>query len=283
MMHGAICDYSISSPTRRVGPHAHFSLGLGTLSMEYAGLRHVEIRGIFQISEENIPKGLDQVHSELIALWQEYAETIPARDGSEKCLRVEGWTTLRKNLPNPGRFVSIQEVIDSEYPDRHFLRAYHYFIDRPSNKYRKSGDVANQSGITDFLEDFNQKSFGIDLDSTNEFVRLKTYLNCRGFSSITGEQMLTRISPSGRGLHMKIRSEEIIPRETRYRLRMALGDCRGRLYFSERKDYDDVLFDYKRKKRNGRWHRWTREYDTDSSSILALPFISMIPRGARRN
>ena len=189
---------------------------------------------------------------------------------------------MRESLPNLGRFTSVQEVIDSKYPNRHFLKTYSYWIDSHTNKYRKSAHIASQTGITGFLEGFNQKSFGIDLDATNEFVRLKTYMNCREFSEHAGRCMITRVSPSGRGLHMRIRSEEDIPREVRYRLRMALGDCRGRLYFSERKEYDDVLFDYKRKKRNGRWLHWTREYQTDSASILALPFISMIPRGARR-
>jgi hypothetical protein len=49
-----------------------------------------------------------------------------------------------------------------------------------------------------------------------------------------------RFYKTGRGFHFEVDAESNIE------IRRSLRDCKGRLWFSELRDYDDVLFDRKR-------------------------------------
>jgi hypothetical protein len=255
-------------------------VGLGVLSFGYASGRHVEVRGIFRIQSWHLHEALEAVRCELLSLWNEYAETLPAKDGAERRLHIQGWCTLRTEPKANAPFVSLQEVIDSKYPNEKFVRTYAYPQDWWRGSRQKSELVGNQRGgdVTGILDKFSDRMIGVDFDSHNEFKKLKTYFNCLYASN--ADRMLVRASPSGRGLHIRLKQERSLTRETRYDVRMALGDCKGRLVCSASKQFDDVLFDMKRIKRKGHWGAWSCEEAIDSANLLALPTFSKVPREA---
>ncbi len=253
-------------------------VGLGVLSFGYASGRYVEVRGIFKIQSWHLHAALEAVRSELLSLWNEYAETLPAKHGAEGRLRIHGWCTLQVEPTANNSFVSIQEVIDSKYPNGKFVKTYKYPLDWWLDRSRKFELAGNQGDVTSSLDQFSERIIGVDFDSHNEFKKLKMYFNCQYMSN--DDRMQVRISPSGRGLHIRLKQECSLTREVRYDVRMALGDCKGRLVCSARKQFDDVLFDMKRIKRRGHWGAWSCEEAVDSANVLALPTFSKVPREA---
>jgi hypothetical protein len=254
-------------------------VGLGVLSFGYASGRHVEVRGIFRVGSWCYQIALDAVRSELLALWGEYAEELPGC-GTERRLRVQGWCTLRVEPNDSTTFDSIQEVIDSKYPDRKFVKTYTYRKNWWVGCNTKLEIRPKYADVTAFLDQFSQRIVGVDFDAHSEFKRLKTYFNCLHVSS--SNRMKVRTSPGGRGLHIRLRQARPLSRQASYEARMALGDCKGRLVCSARKQFDDVLFDMKRRKTRGQWAAWSQEEAIDSASILALPMFSKVPREAYR-
>jgi len=264
------------------GPNSvcQLHVGLGVLTFGYAFGRHVEARGIFRIQSWHFQEALDAVRSELLFLWREYAQTLPTNDRIERRLRIQGWCTLRIEPIACDSFISIQEVIDSKYPNKKFVKTYSYPKDWLLDSSRKSELASNQGNVTCFLDQFSQRIVGIDFDSHNEFKKLKTYFNCLCASN--KDRMRVHVSPSGRGLHIRLEQEHPLSREDRYDVRMALGDCRGRLDCSSRRQFDDVLFEMKRRKRRGHWTTWSCEEDLDPANMLALPMFSKVPREVYR-
>lgn len=213
-----------------------------------------------------------------MSLWSEYAEELPAGRWNDQRLRVQGWCTLDSEPRNNNSFESIQDVIDSKYLNRKFVRTYSYPQNWWLNSSRKLEKSGSWTDVTSFLDGFNKQVVGVDFDVSNEFKRLKTYFNCFDASN----RMQVRASPSGRGLHIRLEHESTLSREARYEARMALGDCKGRLVCSASKGLDDVLFDMKRIKRRGYWASWSYEEPLDSSNMLALPAFSKVPREVYR-
>ncbi len=254
-------------------------VGLGVMSLGYASGRHIEVRGIFRVGSWCFQSALEAVRSELLSLWREYAEELPGY-GVERRLRVQGWCTLRIEPRDSTTFDSVQEIIDSKYPDRKFVKTYTYPKDWWVDGSPKWETRRKYKDVTTFLDQFSQRIVGVDFDAHNEFKRLKTYFNCLYVSS--SNRMQVRISPGGRGLHIRLKQDRRLSREASYETRMALGDCKGRLVCSARKHFDDVLFEMKRRKRRGHWAAWSREEAVDSANILALPMFSKVPRDAYR-
>jgi hypothetical protein len=264
------------------GPNSggELHVGLGVLTFGYASGRHVEARGIFRIQSWHFLEALDAVRSELLFLWRDYAQTLPTNDQIERRLRIQGWCTLRIEPRAHDSFVSIQEVLDSKYPNRKFVKKYAYPENWLLGRSRKSELASNQGDVTCFLDQFGQRIIGVDFDSRNEFEKLKMYFNCLYAS--TKDRMQVRVSPSGRGLHIRLEQEHPLSREDRYDVRMALGDCMGRLVCSSRRQFDDVLFEMKRIKRRGHWTTWSCEEAFDLANMLALPLFSKVPREVYR-
>ncbi|MGB9021834.1 MAG: hypothetical protein WCC94_00155 [Candidatus Bathyarchaeia archaeon] len=278
MLKAPLLEDSGVGEARNSGGELH--VGLGVLTFGYASGRHVEARGIFRIQSWRFQEALDAVRSELLVLWREYAQTLPTNDRTERRLRIQGWCTLRIEPRAYDSFVSIQEVIDSKYPNRKFVKTYAYPKDWWLDSNRKSELAGNQGDVTCFLDQFSQRIIGVDFDSHNEFKKLKTYFNCLYASN--KDRMQVRISPSGRGLHIRLEQERSLSREERYDVRMALGDCKGRLVCSSRRQFDDVLFEMKRIKRRGHWAAWSSEMTVEPATLLALPMFSKVPREAYR-
>ena len=109
------------------------------------------------------------------------------------------------------------------------------------------------SKITKYLA--KKCKLGVDLDRPSQFELLKTYFNAR---FITGNVKNVKVFRTGKGYHIKID----VPTNVFHRA--GLGDDRDRLYLSELRGGDDVLFDYKESR------GWTEELDDDW--ILRLPF-----------
>ncbi|MEM3703354.1 MAG: hypothetical protein QXX79_02885 [Candidatus Bathyarchaeia archaeon] len=83
---------------------------------------------------------------------------------------------------------------------------------------------------------------GIDLDTKNEFMLLKTVLNARRLGRVS-------VTETHRGYHIRIHRN--LPLEKAMEVRRALGDCPERLAFDEMKiklglyDMVDTLFEAK--------------------------------------
>ena len=103
------------------------------------------------------------------------------------------------------------------------------------------------SKIADMLKEVD---LGIDLDSKNQFKLLKAYFNARLLGDV-------KLYETRKGYHIKVKTR------TNVFHRAGLGDDKDRLFLSELRGGDDVLFDYK----DG---RWVEELDDDW--ILRLPF-----------
>jgi len=111
-----------------------------------------------------------------------------------------------------------------------------------------------------------QNRIGIDLDSLNQFVLLKTYFNVKYM--FPNREIEIAYSPSGRGYHIRILFPKGVKNELNLKAREILGDDPCRIDISYRKwrlgeRYIDVLFNWK----NGKWEEYF-----DEKSLLALPF-----------
>lgn len=132
----------------------------------------------------------------------------------------------------------------------------------------------------------NSNRLGIDLDDASEFKFLKTYYNAINMFPEADIQVYK--SSGGQGYHI-----EIIGVKSTLTARRILGDCAGRMEFSEKRSktkenadefvignpaVDDILFAVKTRKfrlRSGREVicRQVRK-PMDYKSILSLPFWS---------
>jgi len=105
---------------------------------------------------------------------------------------------------------------------------------------------------------------GVDIDSDNQFKLLKAYFNLRQLGDV-------KIYRTRKGYHLKV-----VNLRTNIHHRAGVGDDVNRLYLSEMRGGDDVLFDYKEV--NGKGY-WVEELDDDW--ILRLPFWHMQRRKRR--
>jgi len=114
------------------------------------------------------------------------------------------------------------------------------------------------SRITEYLR--RKCPLGIDLDNPSQFELLKAYFNARLLGGV-------RLYRTEHGYHLKVN----VPTSIEHR--MGLGDDKRRIYLSELRGGDDVLFDVK----NGR-----RVEELDDDWILREPFWYM-PRRKRKS
>ncbi len=136
--------------------------------------------------------------------------------------------------------------------------------------YIKKTDGA---GISSTMSDIvpilvEHQPLGFEIDQPREFQKLKALFNMEFLS----DSVDAYLSPSDRGLHMEAKD-----RSTNWNNRLYLGDCRGRLFFSEVRSQgylckDDVLFIGKKKCDKMRYRT-----KIDSKSLLSLPFTSKPP------
>ncbi len=141
--------------------------------------------------------------------------------------------------------------------------------------YIKKTDGA---GISSTMSDIvpilvEHQPLGFEIDQPREFQKLKALFNMEFLS----DSVDAYLSPSDRGLHMVAKD-----RSTNWNNRLYLGDCRGRLFFSEVRSQgylckDDVLFIGKKKGDKMR-HRTKIEPE----NLLCLPFTSKPPTLRRR-
>jgi len=115
----------------------------------------------------------------------------------------------------------------------------------------------------------NEKTnLGVEVDEPSEYKLLTMYLRMR---YLFGDRVRVYISSSGRGYHFEAEGVR-----NSMEIRRWVGDCSGRMYFSEIRDNDNVLFHAKYKPC---WRKWKWREEIDPRSLLSLPFFSRIPRG----
>jgi len=115
------------------------------------------------------------------------------------------------------------------------------------------------SKITRYLKD--HCCLGVDLDRPSQFQLLKTYFNAKLLGDV-------KVFRTGKGYHIKV-----VNVKTDIHLRAGLCDDKERLWLSEVRGGDDVVFDWKSTR------GWSEELDDDW--VLRLPFWWMPRRKPR--
>ena len=109
----------------------------------------------------------------------------------------------------------------------------------------------------------------IDLDNPSQLKLLKTALTMNYYIGIDE----IRISSSGEGYHLIKRGLPISFKDS-LRIRAALGECPGRLYWDEMCDMKPKQILWMRK----RGYKGGRAEKIDLKNILSLPWKSRLPR-----
>ncbi len=251
--------------------------GLAVLSFAYSALRHIEVRGIFQFRQAQRQPAIDRAFTELEILWKEYVERLPKSSLRGLALNIQGWQTLQILEGDlAARFVSHQEVVDpSTGPP--FRRAYEY--DREWWQKPAGTRILVEEGlpVSSIVNDLTDLFIRVDIDTHNEFKRLKTTLNAAFLAQLSRASFTINRSPSGRGLHLSLEFPSTLSTSSRFEVRRTLGDCSGRLHYSEERGLDDVLYNMKRRRRKGHWPAWAQESAMDIKNVLCLPFWCRAP------
>lgn len=128
-------------------------------------------------------------------------------------------------------------------------------------------------GITEQITRAKSHQVGIDLDECDDMQILTTYFNALHLA----DELEINKSSSERGYHFILRFNEPLSVEDRMNIRYYLGDCPGRLYFSEIRGGDDILFNMKTQGGN-----WVKRREIDSGTLIN-PYNSRKWPGKRKD
>ena len=119
----------------------------------------------------------------------------------------------------------------------------------------------------------NEKTdLGVEWDYPSVFKILKAYFNLKWL--YPDKRIRVHRSSRGHGIHFEVEGVK-----NNMEVRRWLGECPGRLRFSEIRENDNVLFHSKKKPS---WRKWRNREEVDPRSFLSLPFFSHVPRGYYR-
>lgn len=117
--------------------------------------------------------------------------------------------------------------------------------------------------------------FGLDFDNPSQLKLLSAYFYLK--NRFPNEKIEFSLSPSRRGYHFRL-PNLTLPYEEDMELRRVLGDCEGRLLFSETRHElggdHEILFHMKKIKGKG----WVEEIMLDEKNLLSLPFWNLWSR-----